>query len=515
VARKLTRRGFVASVAALAGATVAGSVLGACDNAMSDPFTLGVASGEPLPDGFVLWTRLAPRPLTGGGMPDRVVPVHWEVATDERFRHIVRRGTALAHPSLAHSVHIEVTGMRPAAVYWYRFKAGPKLSPIGRTSTAPTSGTSPQCLRFAFASCQNYEHGYYAAYANMASEDLDFVLHLGDYIYEAASHRVGRRMHDESECITLPQYRNRYALYKSDPDLQRAHASFPFVVTTDDHEVEDNYAALEPKAETDTPDPRSFARRRQHAYRAYWEHMPLRYSSMPRGGRMALYRRLAFGDLAEITMLDTRQYRSDQPCGDGVKPHCAASLDPGATLTGRHQERWLMNRLARSRASWNIVGQQTLMAQLSLGPDPERFFPMDQWDGYPAARHRLLTFLDRRRISNPVFLSGDTHASWVNELKTDFDDEDGAAVGVEFGGPSITSEAPPNFVSRVEAALRDNGHIRFFNGNLHGYVRCEVRRKELQADFRVVPTVRQPDARTYTLASFTVGTGSPTPHRTA
>jgi alkaline phosphatase D len=315
-------------------------------------------------------------------MPNSVVPVHWQIAADERFSRIVRRGTTLARPELGHSVHVEVARMRPAAEYWYRFKAGSKHSPIGRTSTVPAVGPSPQRLRFAFASCQNYEHGYYTAYANMASEDLDFVMHLGDYIYEAASHAVGPRMHDESECITLTQYRNRYALYKSDSDLQRAHATFPFVVTTDDHEVEDNYAALEPKADTDTPDPRSFALRRQHAYRAYWEHMPLRYSSMPRSGRMALYRRLPFGDLAEITLLDTRQYRTDQPCGDGVKSRCAEALDPRATITGRRQERWLLERLVRSQASWNIVGQQTLMAQLSLGPGPERFFPMDQWDGY-------------------------------------------------------------------------------------------------------------------------------------
>jgi alkaline phosphatase D len=486
-----------------------------CRSLRENPFTLGVASGEPSPEGFVLWTRLAPQPFAGGGMPPQIVPVHWQISADEGFRRIVRRGTALAHPALAHSVHIDVTGMRPSTPYWYRFKAGSELSPIGRTLTSPAAAASPNHVRFAFASCQNYEHGYYAAYANMASEDLDFVIHLGDYIYEAAFHTVGPRMHDESECIELSQYRNRYALYKSDPHLQAVHASFPFVVTTDDHEVEDNYAALEPKAATDTPDSSSFARRRRHAYKAYWEHMPLRYSSFPRDGNMALYRRLGFGDLVEISMLDTRQYRSDQPCGDGVKPRCVATLDSSVTVTGRRQERWLMNSLANSRSRWNLVAQQTLMAQLSLGPGPERYFSMDQWDGYVAARRRLLSFLEHHRIRNPLFISGDSHASWVNQLKTHFEDDTSPAVGVELGGPSITSEASPTFVSRVEAALDDNRHIRFFDGKLHGYVRCEVRPDEVQADFRVLPTVWEPAARTYTLATFNVENGSCTPHRTA
>ncbi|MBD2018750.1 alkaline phosphatase D family protein, partial [Leptolyngbya sp. FACHB-36] len=275
-------------------------------------FSLGVASGEPLPDGVVLWTRLAPEPLNGGGMPPQPMSVQWQVAVDEQMRRVVQRGTTIAVPELAHSVHVEVNGLEPARWYWYRFQAGDQQSSIGRTRTAPALTSHVDRLRFAFASCQHYEHGYYAAYRDMAAADLDFVVHLGDYIYEGAATTGESRQHNGSDLVTLEQYRDRYALYKTDPDLQAAHAAFPWIVTWDDHEVAGNYANLTANGQSQ----QAFLQRRASAYQAYYEHMPLRRSSRPQGANLQLYRRFSFGDLAEFNVLDTRQYRSKQPCGN-------------------------------------------------------------------------------------------------------------------------------------------------------------------------------------------------------
>jgi alkaline phosphatase D len=297
-----------------------------------DPFTLGVASGDPTPTGTVLWTRLAPRPLDpDGGMPARAVPVDWEVATGPRFRDVVRRGRIAATPALAHAVHVEVDGLDPGRHYWYRFRAGGHLSRIGRTRTCPDPRRPLGRLDLAFVSCQNFEKGYYTAYRHLAEDDLDVVLHLGDYIYENPPRRNLPRRHVGGEPADLPGYRVRHALYKTDRDLQAAHARHPFVATWDDHEVENDYAGRHP---VEGGDPAAFLRRRAAAYRAYWEHMPLRRP--PRGPTMPLYRRLRFGDLVELNLLDTRQYRDDQPCdedaGGGRVVTCPERVDPRHTI---------------------------------------------------------------------------------------------------------------------------------------------------------------------------------------
>src|SRR5262245_2265884 len=315
----------------------------------SDPFSLGVASGDPLLDGVVLWTRLAPDPINGGGMPPTAVTVNWEIAADDGMKEIVQRGSAVASPELGHSVHVEAPGLKPGRWYWYRFMVGDAVSPIGRTRTAPAFNARLDRLRFAFASCQHYEAGYYTAYKHMAEEQLDLVVHLGDYIYEGAPAADRPRKHNSPEIISLEDYRNRYALYKSDPNLKLAHAAFPWIVTWDDHEVDNNYANDVPE---DKQSREAFLERRARAYQAYYEHMPLRRSSLPRGPGMRLYRRLRFGDLAEFNVLDTRQYRDDQPCGDGNKPLCPEALNPQATMMGEAQERWLFNNLDRSKALW-------------------------------------------------------------------------------------------------------------------------------------------------------------------
>jgi len=333
--RRNGRRNFLIGGAALAGAALIHPVAGWTKNDglsfADDPFSLGVASGDPWESGVVLWTRLAPDPLNGGGMPAQPVPVKWEVATDDRMQKVVAKGTAMAEPAWGHSVHVEVSGLKPARWYWYRFTVDAGSSSIGRTRTAPETSARNDQFRFAFASCQHYETGFYAAYRHMSDEDLDLVIHLGDYIYEGRPVDGRVRKHNSPEIKSLDDYRNRYALYKSDPLLRRAHESFPWALVWDDHEVDNNYAGL--IAEDNAP-VEEFAARRARAYQVYYEHMPLRKSVLRGGGGVEIYRRLTYGNLAGIYMLDTRQYRTDQPCGDGRKPACPESLDERGSGAG-------------------------------------------------------------------------------------------------------------------------------------------------------------------------------------
>ncbi|MBD2502545.1 alkaline phosphatase D family protein [Anabaena azotica] len=471
------------------------------------PFSLGVTSGDPLPDSVVLWTRLAPDPLNGGGMPPVNVPVQWQIARDENMTQVVQQGTALATPELAHSVHIDVRGLEPDRWYWYQFKVSNEVSPVGRTRTAAAPFSSIQKFNFAFASCQDWQNGFYTAYKHMAEEDLDLVVHLGDYIYEYGPRSDAPRQHIGPEIITLADYRNRYALYRTDANLQAAHANFPWAVTWDDHEVDNDYANFIPE---DDQSREAFERRRANAYQAYYEHMPLRLSSLPKQASMLLYRRLTFGDLAQFNILDTRQYRTDQPCGDGFKPRCDAALDAKATMTGARQEAWLFRGLEKSSARWNVIAQQTMLAQFDFDPRPGiPVFNMDQWDGYVAARQRLLNFLEQRQPSNPVVITGDIHSSWVHDLKVDFNNPLSATVGTEFVGTSITSDFPTASIATVQAALTDNPHTKFFNATYRGYVRCQLTRELWQSDYRAVSSILEEKATINTLASFVVENGQP------
>jgi len=518
--RRLSRRSLlvVAGGGLVAGTRLVNPVLAKAATPWSQElFTLGVASGDPTPDGVVLWTRLAPEPLAGGGMPSRQVPVRWEVAADPSFRKVVRRGVEHARPELAHSVHAEVRRLDPGREYWYRFKTGPQESPIARTLTTPARGSAPPELRFAFVSCQDWQNGYWPAYRHLAEEDVDLVVHLGDYIYEygpEAKTRPGsppNRVHEGPEVFSLESYRNRHALYRTDPALQAAHAVAPWIVTWDDHEVENNYADAIP--EEGTSPPGDFSLRRQNGYRAYYEHMPLRRTSVPRGPDLQLYRRLAWGSLAEFNVLDTRQYRTDQPCGDGLK-NCPDRLSPTQTMTGQQQEDWLLAGLQASRSRWNVLAQQTIFAEVDFNPvpgsvGPAGLFNVDQWDGYAAQRRRISDFLASRRPSNPVILTGDIHSSWANDVKLDYDDPASPTVASEFVGTSISSDFPAAFIAPVNAALADNPHNRFFDGLYRGYVRCSVTPERWRTDFRAVATVDTPDAPVFTLRSFEVENGVP------
>jgi alkaline phosphatase D len=515
----MDRRAFLAASARIA-ALSALAPLAACAPTPGplkldrDPFTLGVASGDPLADAVVLWTRLAADPLKGGGMATAPIDVGWTIARDEAMHDVVRSGTIAAIAELAHSVHVDVAGLEPDRGYWYRFRAAGIDSPIGRTRTAPAAGSSPQLLRFAMASCQNYTQGYYTAHAALAREDLHAVVFLGDYIYEGDAR--GDRVRDYSRrgwAFTLADYRDRYAQYKADRDLQAAHAAFPWIVTWDDHEVENNYAGG-----IDVSDQRNKQAvvERTNAYQAFYEHMPIR-APRPAGPALKLYRSLSFGDLATFYVLDTRQYRSPEValCAEKDETpsgYCPASLDPRRTMLGAEQRSWLMSGLASSRAVWNVVAQSVRFAQQDSSPDPKthRFDGVDNWMGYVADRQLVIDQLARTR--NPIVLSGDSHVDFVYDVKRDFGDPASPTVAAELLGTSIASEGDPSPAATQFDPSAKNPQLRFFD-NHRGYVRCTIERARLTADFRAVSTVTAPTATVSTTATFVVDDGKPGAHR--
>ncbi|MGE4047002.1 MAG: alkaline phosphatase, partial [Acetobacteraceae bacterium] len=483
-----SRRGFLKSAGLLAAPFLAppfGRVALAAPVFAAYPFKLGVASGDPVAGGFVIWTRLAPDPLNGGGLPpDAAYEVRWEVASDARFLHIRRRGIAIARPERGHSVHVDVDGLEPDRWYFYRFVAGNEASPIGRSRTFPVVGTPKERFRFAFVSCQHFAQGYFNAYEAMLDDDLDVVLHLGDYIYENDSGSKVR-WHLE-EPTTLAGYRNHHALYKSDPSLQAAHAAYPFLATWDDHDVQNDYAGLNTEDRTPTE---IFRARRAAAYQAYYEHMPLRRAASPNGPDMRLFTASVFGDLVHLVTLDTRQYRSSHACrgpnrfGGQLITGCEERLDPSRTMLGRAQEQWVARQLSGARAAWKLVGQSLMMAELRQGPAGDSFWS-DGWDGYPAARDRLLGVIAQRRISDVVVLSGDIHSFWANDLKTDFRDIAAPPVATEFVTTSITTDAASNDV--FQAVLPMNPHVHFAETRYRGYSRAEVVPGRLGVDFRAM-----------------------------
>jgi alkaline phosphatase D len=480
----------------------------------SYPFALGVASGEPLPGGVVLWTRLAPEPLDagrGGGMPMANVDVAWEVARDRAFASVVQKGTVIARPELGHSVHVEAGGLEPAHDYFYRFRCGGEVSPIGRTRTAPAEGARVDRLRFAVCGCSHYETGYFTAYKRIAAEQFDFVFHTGDYIYEGRGDG-GRnpavvRQHQGSELYTLVDYRTRYAQYRLDPDLRAAHASAPFVVTPDDHEVDNDYAGN--LDENDTP-PEVFLLRRAAAYQAFYEMMPLRRTSIPAGPDIRLYRRLRFGSLLDLAVLDTRQYRSKQACGSTTATGCAAAKDPARTILGAAQERWLFEQLATMKPTWTTIGQQVpTFARNMIKANPKGQFSMDKWDGYTASRARLYARLAETRAPNPVLLSGDVHVHFGADLKPDFDDPRSPIVGVELTNTSITSGGDGADVSANWDAIRgDNPHIKYHSAR-RGYIACTATPSALRAEFRVFDRVTVQDSPERVGGTVIVEAGKP------
>ncbi|MFI7668290.1 alkaline phosphatase D family protein [Nocardia sp. NPDC049526] len=509
--RELLRFGTAGSVAVLVGASAASSGRFRAPRWLGDPFTLGVASGDPLPDGVVLWTRLAPDPLAPdglGGMAQHPVTVEYEVAHDEQFQQVVARGTAVATRELAHSVHPEVRGLEPNRWYFYRFRAGSAISPIGRTRTAPPLGQPTARMRFAFASCQSWASGYYTAYEHMSAEDLDLVVHLGDYIYERGWNRGREGMSVEpylaAEAVDLPGYRLRYAQAKAEQPLRAAHAAFPWLVTFDDHEIDNNWSADNPGLGLDIYRiPALFRRRKAAAFQAMYEHQPLRIAALPSGPTMRIHRRYTFGDLADITMLDTRQYRTGGTCGKGnIGDDCPDRLSPERSILGAPQRDWLLDGLTHSTARWQILGNQVAMAKSDYDPGPGTNFGTDAWDAYVADRNTVLATAATRDIHNLVVITGDRHHNYAADLRPDTPES--PVVAAEFTGTSITTGGDGTDMNPTgRNLLTANPDMKFFNSQ-RGYVRVTLDRALWHADFRVVPYIRRPGASIHTRASFVV-----------
>ena len=467
-------------------------------------FDLGIASGQPRADGMVLWTR-----ITGSNLPDQL-EVMWEVARDEAFTQIAARGIESAQAAWAHSVHAEPGGLEPGRRYWYRFSALGQQSPAGRTATAPAADAATT-LNFAIASCQRWDAGHFAAWRHMAQEDLDVILFLGDYIYEYSSRPDAIRRHEGTVANTLDSYRARYATYKSDPALQAAHASAPWLLVWDDHEVDNDYANLQSQTLE-----ANFERRRAAAYQAYWEHMPFPKSARPKGADMRITGRLDWGTLARIHLLDDRQYRDVQVCtkpGKGgsntVKfKDCAELADPQRSLLGMEQEAWLGSGWDATRP-WNLVAQQTLMARYSWR-DPSNGdgqYWTDGWDGYAPARNRLLGTVADKKLRGVVVLGGDVHSNYVADLKANYDDDKSAVVATEFCGTSITSTSLPQI--RIDAARQFNPHVQYARGDQRGYMRFSLDAKQLQVQLRVVNDAMNINSDIATAAQFRVDATKP------
>ncbi|OUM07310.1 alkaline phosphatase [Pseudomonas syringae] len=481
------------------------------------PFTLGVASGDPLPDGFVIWTRLAPKVITpaGDGGLGKPVEVRWKIASDAAMTRIVRSGQATAQSRFAHSVHVEVSGLQPGRPYWYQFEGLGAQSPVGQACTAPPA-TAMTAARFGFVSCSHWEAGYFSAYRHLAAERPDLVFFLGDYIYEMnvspANIQFPRR-HATSDPIDLAGYRNRYAQYKTDPDLQALHACAPSIVTWDDHEVQNDYAA-QWSQDPGVPVER-FLRRRAAAYQAFYEHMPLRASSLPKGPDMRIYRNMDYGRLARFHVLDGRQYRSEQPCvpasgshkGHVARSDCPDLADPKRTMLGWEQEAWLDRSFAQSPGQWNVIAQDLLVAPLIQrnASTQELGHWTDGWDGYMTTRERMLGSLQRHQTRNPVFWGGDIHSFWTTDLHAEADNPDSSVIATEFVGTSVTSSGPS--FEAFNSILGLNPHVKFFDSRQRGYVSVELSEKQMLTRFQVVSDVLDPAASVSTLKRFAVEAG--------
>jgi alkaline phosphatase D len=491
----------------------------------ANPFALGVASGDPAPDGVVLWTRLM---LTDPAQVQAAHTVRWEVAHDSRFAQIVQKGEATSQPLLGHSVHVELRGLAPGRWYHYRFTLGNAVSTTGRTRTAPAPGDMPATLRLAFASCQRWEHGHYAAWRHLAADQPDLVLFLGDYIYEYATPKNTTdlaRTHSLRHATTLADFRDRYALHKSDPALQAAHAACPWAVTWDDHEVQNDYTSGAGRG-----DDGSFLTLRGAAWQAFYENMPLRAASLNRPtpdthwDALQVYRRLRWGRLAHIHLLDSRQYRSWQACrtpqsasaGAVRAADCADLTSPARTLLGAAQEQWLNAGLAedaRTHAStnyktrWNVLAQQTLFSPRRY---PSGITSTDSWDGYPAARTRLLQAVAQHSPRNTVLLGGDIHQNYVCRVHADAERPESPVLASEFCGTSISSRSGTT-QDKVDAIARHNPHVLLARCDQRGYGLADITPTRWTTTLRVLDDPLRADSAASTLARFVVEDGRPSP----
>jgi alkaline phosphatase D len=483
----------------------------------SNPFTLGLASSVLSDQAVILWTRILPSEFDVDSPPLADALLRWELAADESFSLILKSGEARALASRAHCVHIKVQGLAPDRPYFYRFHCANFTSVIGTTRTSPRPAAKPARLTLAYASCQHWEFGYFGAYRDLAQQRPDLILFLGDYIYEGGPYAgpgQRARRHSGPSANTLAQYRARYALYKSDPDLQLAHACAPWLSIWDDHEVDNDYAGLISRDR----DP-AFEVRRTAAYQAYFEHMPVDFDALLNSAlsiNSKIYRSLDWGQLAKISFLDTRQYRDVHACvppgrgGAFAESGCVARLDPKRSLLGMEQEHWLDQTLGRSQATWNLVAQQTLVTSLSttLETNPGERVWMDGWDGYGPAKQRFLAALAQPSLKNPIVLGGDVHSQWIGDLRQNPQDSTARIIATELCGTSLTSSSGIT-QKQAEQAMRDNPAVRYGNANKHGYNLLEIKAGSAKLTLRVSEDLRAPDSPVSTLASFVIEGGRP------
>jgi len=467
-----------------------------------DPFTLGVASGDPTTESVILWTRLAIDALNGGGMPDEDIDVLWEVSSTDQFTDIIASGMATAETRFGHAIHVDVPLPTQQNLVSYRFRVGDYTSPVGQTRlAAPADSVEP--VRIATASCQNYTAGFYTAYDDMVQQAPDLVVFLGDYIYEGGVGTLGDntvRLHNSEEITDISAYRNRYALYKSDPLLQAAHAVCPWVVTWDDHEVENNYANLNPQ---DAIDAAGFAERRAAAYQVWWEHMPVRLAP-PVDENLSIYRQVQWGGLVNMLVLDGRQYRNDQACGDAVlqlTPACEEASLSDRTMLGTQQETWVAENVV-SDSTWTVLANQTVMTDIRLGA---AILNYDQWDGYAPSRDRLLDAVDTAQAKNLIVLTGDIHLAGVGQLTTTSDPE--TPRGIEFVATSISSSGNVN--AATEALFVSLTNIVDAEAQHRGYILHTVTTDSWTADYRIVDNALVEGSTVSTWKTFKVTAGSP------
>jgi alkaline phosphatase D len=501
---KLNRRLFLVTGLAAGGAVALPNLAGAAGGpsiaAAGDPFNLGVASGDPRPDGMVLWTRLATAPLDiGGGMGTRNVPVEWQVATDSAFANIVASGTETAIPAEGHSVHAEPRGLPAGAWFFYRFRADGFISPVGRTRTAPAPGSDPGSMKFAFASCQHFEEGWYHAHRFMAADQPDLILFLGDYMYEKQSGSATRvRWYvDFDEVDVLDEYRLRYAQIRTDPNIKASHAVAPWLAVFDDHELKNNWWGVS----SDAP-----AARKQASFQAFWENMPVPKAMKPVNAAIPLYRRVSWGTLARFHMMDTRQYRWKQ----APAANCTEIARTDRTLTGATQEQWLLDGLAAGGSRWDFLGQQVFFAgRDGDGSTSTCDVSTDAWDGYRASRQRITQGWVNRSVRNPVVLTGDVHRHWANNLRLNYFNHTSPLVGTELVASSVTSGGDSN--ENAAPTIPNNPHL-YYVGNHRGYVRVVAGASSLTADFMKVSSIVQKDPALVTLSvrkRFVVEDGVP------
>ncbi|MFI8254712.1 alkaline phosphatase D family protein [Streptomyces filamentosus] len=514
-----TRRTVVkaAAVTAAVGPALLGAAAPALADAPAATFLHGIASGDPLPDGVLLWTRVTPSPeaVPGSGL-GADVRVDWEVAEDRSFARVVASGAATATAAADHTVKADVRGLRPATAYFFRFTAGSAVSATGRTRTAPAADAAVPGVRFGVVSCANYEAGHFSAYRHLAGRaDLDAVLHLGDYIYEYASGVYPEakdtvRTHEpRHEIVSLADYRTRHGRYKTDPDLQALHAAHPVVAIWDDHEFAND--AWTGGAENHTPGAEGdWAARVAAAKRAYFEWMPVRTST-----EGTVFRRIRFGRLADLHLLDLRSFRSAQ-----AKTGSGAVDDPERTITGRAQLDWLKSGLAGSDAAWQLVGTSVMISPVAFGSLPAYLLEplaellglpaegiavnVDQWDGYTDDRKELLAHLSSRAIRNTVFLTGDIHMAWANDVPAKAATYPlSAPVATEFVVTSVTSDnlddllnVAPGTLSVVAAGAvkAANRHVKWVDMDHHGYGVLDVTAERSQMDYYTVSDKRDPAA---------------------